>query len=59
MLDRASALRLVEMENIPRFESIAWYCGVIGLDPTEVLERIAQIPMLYPSKVNKSDARSV
>ncbi|MCP3414749.1 hypothetical protein NLM16_11610 [Bradyrhizobium brasilense] len=59
VLDRASALRLVEMENIPRFESIAWYCGVIGLDPTEVLERIAQIPTLYPSKVHKSDARSV
>jgi glucosamine--fructose-6-phosphate aminotransferase (isomerizing) len=50
MIDRDTALRLVETENAPRFESIAWYCSVIGLDPTEVLQRIAQIPTLYPSK---------
>ncbi|WP_100961741.1 hypothetical protein [Bosea sp. FBZP-16] len=48
MLDRETALRLAETENAPRFESIAWYCSVIGLDPSEVLGRIAQIPTLYP-----------
>lgn len=50
MLDRETALRLVQTENAPRFESIAWYCSVIGLDPTEVLQRIAQIPTLYAGK---------
>ena len=47
MLDRATALRLVENENVPRFESIAWYCSVIGLDSEEVLARIAEIQPLY------------
>lgn len=47
-LDRATALRMIEDENAPRFESIAWYCSVIGLDPEEVLARIAEIRPLYP-----------
>jgi len=48
VLDRATALRRVEDENAPRFESIAWYCSVIGLGPEEVLARIAGIQPLYP-----------
>jgi hypothetical protein len=45
---REHALELAETENRPRFESIAWYCSVIGLDTIEVLEKIATIRPLYP-----------
>lgn len=48
VMDRERAVRLSESENAPRFDSIAWYCSVIGLDPTEVLTAIARIPTLYP-----------
>jgi asparagine synthetase B (glutamine-hydrolysing) len=47
VMDRERALRLSESENAPRFDSIAWYCSVIGLEPTEVLSAISKIPTLY------------
>ena len=50
MIDRETALHLVKTENAPRFDSIAWYCSVIGLDPTEVLARVGKIPTLYAGK---------
>jgi hypothetical protein len=49
-MTRARALELAETENRPRFESIAWYCGVIGLDPVAVLDVISRIPTLYPTR---------
>ncbi|MCZ8109092.1 MAG: hypothetical protein O9972_66045 [Burkholderiales bacterium] len=48
VIGREHALRLSNSENAPRFDSIAWYCSVIGLDPTDVLTAIARIPTLYP-----------
>lgn len=47
VMTRARALELSETENRPRFESLAWYCSVIGLDTVEVLEKIAAIKPLY------------
>ncbi len=47
VMERDRALRLSETENEPRFESIAWYCSVIGLNPSEVLSEISKIPTLY------------
>lgn len=48
VMERERALRLSESENAPRFDSIAWYCSVIGLDPHDVLTAIGRIPTLYP-----------
>lgn len=46
-LTRDEALAAVERDNQPRFESIQWYCQVLGLDPLEVLRQIKRIPRLY------------
>jgi GNAT superfamily N-acetyltransferase len=46
-LSRAAALESIECDNQPRFESIQWYCRMLGLDPAEVLMRISSIPRLY------------
>lgn len=47
MLDRESALILVEEDNIPRYETLRWYLEIIGLDFKTVIERINEIPKLY------------
>lgn len=47
MLDRETALQLANAENMPRYESIKWYLEIIGLNFSEVLERINKIPKLY------------
>lgn len=47
MLTRQNALRLVEQENTPRYESIQWYCDIIGIDFDEAIKRINAAPKLY------------
>ncbi|MFA5806583.1 MAG: hypothetical protein WC879_18280 [Melioribacteraceae bacterium] len=47
MLDRETALKLVNEENRPRYESIKWYLEIVGLDFETVVKRISQIPKLY------------
>jgi hypothetical protein len=47
MIDRETALKLVEEENRPRYETMRWYLEIIGLDFKAVIERINQIPKLY------------
>ena len=47
MMDRDHALRLSETENMPRFDSIDWYCKAIGLNITDVLAAVSEIPTLY------------
>ncbi len=47
MLDREKALQLVNAENMPRYESIKWYLEIVGLNFSDVLERINEIPKLY------------
>lgn len=46
VMDRDEALRLVEIENRPRFESVKWYLDTIGIDRSlsDVLELIGRIP---------------
>lgn len=46
VLTRQKALDLVEEENRPRYEAIAWYCRTIGIDFKETIERINNIPVL-------------
>jgi glutamine---fructose-6-phosphate transaminase (isomerizing) len=47
MIDRETALKLVEEENRPRYETIRWYLEILGLDFKSVVERINLIPKLY------------
>jgi len=46
-ITREKALELIEIENVPRYESIHWYLDIIGLDFERVIKRINQIPKLY------------
>ncbi len=48
VLSREEAVRIVETDNQPRYESIKWYCDTVGLNFEAVLERINSIPKLYP-----------
>ncbi len=45
---RDEALQRLRSENLPRTESLAWYLETIGLDARHVIERVNQIPSLYP-----------
>jgi len=47
MLDRTTALNLVNEENKPRYESLKWYLEIIGLDFEKTIRRINQIQKLY------------
>ncbi len=47
MLTREEALRLIERDNRPRFDSMQWYFDAIGLDMAEALKIISKIPRLY------------
>jgi hypothetical protein len=47
MIDRETALRLVEEENRPRYETMRWYLEIIGLDFKNVVETINRMPKLY------------
>lgn len=47
MIDRETALKLVNEENKPRYESIKWYLEIIGLNFDPVIKRINRIPKLY------------
>lgn len=47
MIDRDTALKLCEIDNIPRYETIRWYLEIIGLDFISVINIINKIPKLY------------
>lgn len=40
MLDRAEAMRLTKAENAPRYDSMKWYCDIIGIDFESALQAI-------------------
>jgi glutamine---fructose-6-phosphate transaminase (isomerizing) len=46
MMERDEALRLVEVENRPRYATIKWY--VDAVDDKSAIETINRIPKLYP-----------
>jgi glucosamine--fructose-6-phosphate aminotransferase (isomerizing) len=48
MLTREEAIRHVEEDNQPRYESMQWYCDIIGIDFYDAVERINAAPKLYP-----------
>ena len=45
-ISRDKALSLVREENKPRFESIKWYCDIVGLDFLHALDSIARAPKI-------------
>jgi glutamine---fructose-6-phosphate transaminase (isomerizing) len=47
MISREEALKLVAVENQPRYESIQWYLDLISLDFEAVIKIINRIPKLY------------
>lgn len=47
MLDREQGLALIAQENMPRLESMVWYCDRVGLDCRELLQRINAITPRY------------
>jgi glutamine---fructose-6-phosphate transaminase (isomerizing) len=51
MLSRDEALKLVAVENQPRYESIQWYLDSIGLEFEPAIKTINSIPKLYESIV--------
>lgn len=46
-LTREEAMKRIEQENHPRFESIKWYLHMIGMDYETVIKRINSLPKLY------------
>ena len=55
LISRDEASRLANRDNLPRAESIRWYCETIGLNYEDCLRRIDSIPKLYQSKVASPD----
>lgn len=49
MISRDDALKLVNIENQPRYESIQWYLDSIGLEFEPTIKVINSIPRLYES----------
>lgn len=47
ILSREDALRLVNEENKPRYNSLCWYFDQVALDGHEVLSVVDKIPRLY------------
>lgn len=46
-LSRDQALTMVNEENVPRYNSIQWYCDIIGLDFNSTISTINRAPRLY------------
>ncbi|MCX6227052.1 MAG: glucosamine 6-phosphate synthetase [Bacteroidia bacterium] len=46
-ITREEALKLVNLENAPRYSNIKWYLDVLGLDFKEVISVVNSIPKLY------------
>jgi glutamine---fructose-6-phosphate transaminase (isomerizing) len=47
MITREEAIKNINEENKPRFESMKWYCDTIGIDFNRTIEIINKIPTLY------------
>ena len=49
VMERDKALKLVQEDNRPRWESMQWYANTIGFDLAEAVRRIETAPRLYLS----------
>jgi hypothetical protein len=48
MLNREEALKLVMVENRPRYPSLKWYTEILNLGFSSTIKGINSIPKLYP-----------
>ncbi len=46
-ISREEGLKLIESDNIPRYETLRWYLEIIGVDFATAIDRINKIPKLY------------
>lgn len=46
-ITRNEALQYIEKDNQPRYESIQWYCDIIGIPFDETIKTINSAPKLY------------
>ena len=49
-IERKKALKLVNENNRPRYESMKWYCDTINIDFEEAVKIINNIPKFYKIK---------
>ncbi len=47
MMSREEGMRLVMLENRPRYASIKWYTDILNLDFPSIIKQINSIPKLY------------
>ncbi|HET6461356.1 MAG TPA: hypothetical protein VFG29_11310 [Syntrophales bacterium] len=47
MLSREEGLKLVNIENRPRYASVKWYTDILGLDFASTIKQINNIPKFY------------
>lgn len=47
MISREEALKLVYEENKPRYNSLKWYLEIIGLDYSDVINKLNKIPCRF------------
>lgn len=47
MLSREEGMKLVMVENQPRYPSLKWYTDILNLDFATIIKRINSIPKLY------------
>lgn len=48
VVTREEGYKKVLKSNEPRYETIKWYCDIVGLDFYAVIDRVNKIPKLYP-----------
>lgn len=49
LIDRRTALQLLETENLPNFLGLKWYLDAVGIDFAYAIEVVNKIPKLYES----------
>jgi glutamine---fructose-6-phosphate transaminase (isomerizing) len=47
IITRNQAMEFISTENLPRYESIQWYCDIIGIDFEDTIKTINSAPKLY------------
>tara|TARA_X000000368_G_scaffold417439_1_gene413844 strand:+ start:11676 stop:13694 length:2019 start_codon:yes stop_codon:yes gene_type:complete len=47
MITRKEALKFIEKDNIPRYETIKWYLEIVGLNFENVIKKVNSIKRLY------------
>ena len=49
LISREEGLKMIEEENMPRYENLKWYLDIVGLDYESTIKAINMIPKLHES----------